>query len=57
MGLLVLSRPPRDRFNRKPEIVRDIATRHRKDHHFRLLKAAVHFLQERGTSFITLVFG
>ena len=41
----------RDRFNRQPEIIRNIKTPHRKDDHFRLLQAAVYF-QQKGGNFL-----
>jgi len=42
---------PRDRFNRHPEIIRNITTPHWKDHHVRLLEAAVYF-QQKGGNFL-----
>ena len=41
----------RDRFNRQPEIIRNIKTPHRKDDHFRPLQAAVYF-QQKGGNFL-----
>jgi hypothetical protein len=44
----------RDRFNRRPEIIRYVTTPHWKDYHARLLKAAVYF-QQKGGNFLQRV--
>ena len=49
--LLKARQSPRDRFNPRPEIISNIATRHRKDHHLRLPQAAVYF-QQKGGNFL-----
>ena len=49
--LLKARKSPRDRFKRRPEIIRNVTTRHREDHHVGMSQAAVYF-QQKGDNFL-----
>ena len=49
--LLKARQGPRDGFKGRPEVIGNIATRHRKEHHLRMLQTVVH-LQQKGGNFL-----